>query len=72
MTMRIQSRSRREKCDRCGENFEEGYTYPALGYRVSLCDECAQDLEESVRSYGEPPAIAKQRFLDRLRRIGVT
>ena len=71
MTMRIQSRRRREKCDRCGEAFEDGYTWPALGYRVALCTECTRDLEESVRSYGEPPAAAKQRFLDRLRRIGV-
>ena len=71
MTFKIeQGRSRRERCDRCGEAFEEGYTWPGLGIPIVLCQACTDDLEESVSSYGEDAYHARLRFLDRLRGLG--
>ena len=72
MTFRVEpSRGRRERCDRCGGAFEEGFTWPGLGIPVVLCRDCTSDLEESVKSYGEAAEPAKRRFFDRLRRIGL-
>jgi len=48
----------------------EGYQWPGLGIPVVLCKDCADDLEESVSSYGEQGQAARRRLLDRLRRIG--
>lgn len=71
MVARInQSRSRRETCDRCGIAFEEGLTWPGLGIPVVLCLDCAKDIEESARSYGEDEIGFRRRLLDRLRSIG--
>ena len=71
MVARInQSRSRKETCDRCGIAFEEGLTWPGLGIPVVLCLDCARDIEESVRSYGEDEMAFRRRLLDRLRSIG--
>ena len=67
-----QSRSRRETCDRCGQAFEEGLTWPGLGIPVVLCLECAKDIEDSVRSYGEDETAFRRRLLDRLRSITST
>jgi hypothetical protein len=64
------SRHRREKCDRCGLPFEEGFTWPGLGIPLVLCRDCSDDIEESVRSYGEAPGKARERLLKRLRHIG--
>lgn len=72
MVARIsQRRNRRETCDRCGTRFEEGLTWPGLGLPVVLCLDCAQDIEESVRSYGEDGPDFQRRLLDKLRSIGV-
>ena len=59
------------RCDRCGLPFFEGYQWPGLGIPVVLCKDCADDLEESVSSYGEEGRAARRRLLDRLRRIGL-
>lgn len=64
------SRHRREICDRCGLGFEEGFTWPGLGIPVVLCRDCSDDIEESVRSYGEDAVLARERLLRRLRHIG--
>jgi hypothetical protein len=61
---------RREICDRCKLAFREGYTWPGLGVPLVLCKECTEDIEDSVRSYGEDPRAAQVRLLDRLRAIG--
>ncbi len=58
------------RCDRCGLAFNEGYQWTGLGIPVVLCKECAEDLEESVWSYGEDKKAAERRFLERLRQIG--
>jgi hypothetical protein len=50
--------------------FQEGYTWPGLGIPLVLCKDCSDDIEESVRSYGEAPVEARARLLDRLRRVG--
>lgn len=65
-------RERQQRCDRCGSTFEEGFTWPGLGIPIVLCDGCTADIEESVKSYGETGIAAKQRFLDRLREIGMS
>jgi hypothetical protein len=57
-------------CDRCAMTFVEGYTWPGLGIPLVLCKDCAEDIEASVESYGEPPDRGKLRLLDRLRGIG--
>jgi hypothetical protein len=63
------SRHRREVCDRCKLPFQEGYTWPGLGVPLVLCKDCTEDIEESVRSYGEDARTAQVRLLDRLRAI---
>jgi hypothetical protein len=65
-------RERRERCDRCGSTFAEGFSWPGLGVPIVLCHDCTRDLEESVKSYGETGTAAKQRFLDRLREVGMS
>jgi hypothetical protein len=73
VTFRIEpGRGHRERCDRCGDSFDEGFTWPGLGIPVVLCRECAGDLEESVASYGEGSAAAQRRFVDRLSRVGLS
>ena len=72
MTFRVEpSRGRRERRDRCGNAFEEGFIRPGLRIPIVLCRDCTSDLEESVKSYGETAEAAKRRFFDRLRRIGL-
>jgi hypothetical protein len=63
-----QSRSGRV-CDRCGLPFSEGYTWPGLGIPLTLCNDCTEDIEESVRSYGETGERSRMRLLDRLRSL---
>ena len=58
-------------CDRCGLSFVEGYSWPGLGIPLVLCKDCSDDIEESVRSYGEDVADRRVRLLDRLRSIGM-
>lgn len=65
------SRHRQEICDRCHLSFEEGFTWPGLGIPLVLCRDCSDDIEESVRSYGEDTIAARQRLLERLRHIGI-
>ncbi|HEX5370079.1 MAG TPA: hypothetical protein VFY10_11745 [Dehalococcoidia bacterium] len=57
-------------CDRCHLTFSEGYTWPGLGIPLTLCNDCTEDIEESVRSYGETGERGRMRLLDRLRSIG--
>ena len=64
------NRRRRQTCDRCGLPFEEGFTWPGLGMPLQLCWDCNEDIEESVRSYGENGEAARIRLLDRLRQVG--
>ncbi len=64
-------RRRPNHCDRCGLSFGEGYRWPGLGIPIVLCKDCTEDIEESVRSYGEDAQAARQRFLARLREIGL-
>jgi hypothetical protein len=72
-SFRIDPRRERQKpCDRCGATFDEGYTWPGLGVPIALCSDCTADIEESVKSYGETGPAAKQRFMDRLREVGMT
>jgi hypothetical protein len=61
---------RRQICDRCNLPFDEGFTWPGLGIPLVLCRPCSDDIEESVRSYGEDAQAAKARLLDRLRNVG--
>ena len=61
---------RRNRCDRCGLPFSDGFRWPALGKAVVLCRDCTGDLEDYARSYGEESGQARSRFLDRLREIG--
>jgi hypothetical protein len=56
-------------CLQCGSRIEEGYSWQAYGERITLCNSCAQDIHESVRSFGDEPEAANRRFLDRLRRL---
>ena len=65
-------RERQQHCDRCGHAFEKGSTWPGLGVPVVLCNDCTEDIEASVHSYGESGPAARQRLLDRLRGIGLT
>ena len=58
-------------CDRCHMSFSEGYTWPGLGIPLTLCNDCTEDSEESVRSYGETGERSRMRLLDRLRSIGM-
>ena len=51
--------------------FSEGYTWPGLGIPLTLCNDCTEDIEESVRSYGESGERSRMRLLDRLRSIGM-
>lgn len=64
------SHHRREICDRCNLPFQEGFTWPGLGIPLVLCRACSEDIEESVKSYGEDKVRARERLLERLRRIG--
>ena len=68
-SFRVDATRRRERCDRCHGLVEDGYTWPGLGFPLTLCLSCTRDIEESVRSYGETGEAARQRFLDRLRNI---
>ena len=58
-------------CDRCNLSFDEGFTWPGLGIPVTLCKDCTEDIEESVKSYGESGEKSRVRLLDRLRGIGM-
>lgn len=69
VSFRVDATRRRERCNRCRGLVEDGYTWPGLGYPLTLCLDCTNDIEESVKSYGETGAAARQRFMDRLRNI---
>jgi hypothetical protein len=69
-SFRVDATRKRERCDRCRCLIEDGYTWPGLGFPLTLCLDCTHDIEESVKSYGETGAAARERFMDRLRNIG--
>ena len=62
-------RAKRPTCLQCHSTIEDGYSWQAFGEYITLCNPCIDDIQESVRSFGEPPDVASRRFLDRLRRL---
>ncbi len=70
MEFRVDARRQpRPNCLQCRGSIEEGFSWQAFGEYITLCNDCAADMQESVRSYGESQEAATQRFLDRLRRL---
>ena len=70
MQFRVDARrSKRPTCLQCRGSIEEGYSWQAFGESIMLCADCTSDLQESVRSYGETPDLAAQRFMTRLQRL---
>jgi hypothetical protein len=70
MQFRVDARrAKRPSCVQCHGAIDEGYRWQAFGESITLCADCTADLQESVRSYGEPPDVAAQRFMTRLQRL---